>query len=237
MSVEETIDNMNDGEDYNPDTYEPPTQFTRPPDPGLYKFMRTDGEDDLKTGTFKTRDGRQAEWANFKAEIVEEGPNKGRIAYGGTNTLIGTFRHASTAQDFLHSAKSPFVLDPSKFVKKGHYNEAIEQTFGPFGGITKWQWRCKDCMDSEGNMGLTFLTGNLKSVKPPKKFGKLPGGYKLEKVDGELSHIQTCPECGQKVGANLIITGYKVEEKAKIARVAKTAPANLPPLDDNDIPF
>ena len=179
--------------------YVPPSDISRPPNPGLYTFQRLLQEDyDYTKGRF-TYEGVEYAYYNFRAAI-QGGEFNGRTAFGGCNTMTGKYRAGATIQDFILSAGS--ALRPA-LADLNACDKAMDIVLGPFQAKCDWEWRDKDEKQ-------TFLAGG-KTPKVPKKYdGPKFSVPKVDKETGLVNHIQKSPFTGQDVGANLIIKYFVV---------------------------
>jgi hypothetical protein len=213
-----SIDTVAEYKEFSWDAHELPSEFVKPPDPGIYTFKKTD--DDPVEGEFEYDHGkRKAQQIRFKVAI-QGGPSNGRTTFASANTMLSMYRVGHSAADFLMSAKSS--LRPKT---ETAFIDAVRSTHTPFNAKTRWEWYCKDCGD-------TFLVGGPKNAKPPKKYGKLPASYKVAKNEDKTFHfVQACPDCKQPIGANLGVGDFVVAAGIKTAVVppATKAPSDLPP--------
>lgn len=228
MSEETTIDNLNELPDTGGDewgNYQPPSDFSRPPEPAVYTFMRVTDEDTWKQGIFKN-DGVEVAWFNFRA-TVSGGEHDGRLAFGGCNTMISKFRAGTTVQDFVFSAGAAVRPRSSELVAlvKADKQTPLEQIIGPFKARTNWEWRCRDCEE-------TFLRGFKKPRSPKKYTGPKP--LVRKEADGKTtSHEQSCPLCQTLVGATFVMTSFVVPKIGSATgptpRPVVPAPAGMAP--------
>jgi hypothetical protein len=184
----------------NWDTYVDQTDNPVPPVPGTYTFQRTDGDGDATEGEFTTGAGITAKYVSFKAEFLG-GKYAGRSIFGMASTFMlgrGEDKQGCSAQDYLRSAKSN-----ARPTTEDGLITAVLNTFTPFTASTRYEWRIPG--------GDTFLQGNHKTAKPPKKYGKLPAGYKLNKdKDGNILPLQPNPDGGELIMAQLRLHNFVV---------------------------
>lgn len=210
------------------DSYEPPSQFRRPPNAGVYTLMR-DAASDFKAGVAKSDKVGTFVWYNFRSNI-QGGDFDGFTVFGGCNTMVSTFRAGTTVQDYIKSSRSAIRPTSAELLKEAIAQDAqdnksyvLEQVAGPFTAKLDWEFRCKDCED-------TFLKGQAKPKSPKRYTGPKPVISKTK--DGLTNHIQKCPSCQAEVGANAVIVSFIVKDasatataKAPIVDVGELAPA------------
>jgi hypothetical protein len=211
--------------------YEPPSEFARPPIAGEYTLVKVfEKDEDFKSGR-SIYEGQGFAWFNFKAQI-QGGDADGKIVFGGANTMKSNFRNGTTAEDLIRAHRSsarPTTIaafeetigrsDLRKTLKSDKLGPLPGKLSGPFNAKLDWEWRCKDCQE-------TFLKG-FRNPKSPKKYKGAP--VKVNKLkDGSVDHVQVCPGCSQKVGANLIIKSYVVPTTASNGTVATGPAPKLP---------
>lgn len=174
------LGNLNEQTGIAQETYEAPSKFPRPIDPGMYTLIRDIKPESLR---FKNEFGKAL--TAFVRFIVQGGESNGRGFRDVLFTTASQYRKTSRADDFIHASGN--VVDSVALIPtKGEYKESIEQTFGPFNGRVGWQGYCAE----EGKT----------TVKKASDFPR--------NEDGTLNHEMDCPSCGVKLGAQATVTAF-----------------------------
>lgn len=166
------------------DEYEAPSEFTRPPEPGQYTFLR--------------RENPKVEWSKDKKDlyfkfdaIVQGGKDDGRKVDMFISTTTSQWRKSTSADDFVHACGSQ--VTPSGTSKQPllkDYRDAVVANSGPFDAVLMWRGYCTTCEED--------TIGGSKQPKFPTT------------EDGTLSHIMECPKCGTKIGARARVLRFVV---------------------------
>lgn len=164
-------------------TYEPPTDFYRPLEPGTYMFTRVDFNPEEDFGA--TRNGDLQAKLQLK---VQGGARDGETHYENIFTTPSNFRPSTSADDYIRACGGVVASRRTQ-----DYVDAITANPGPFSAVIgRWRGYCRNCEENTiGRKG------------QPK--------FPLD-AEGNLVHVMDCPQCGEKVGAQAQISRYVIPE-------------------------
>jgi hypothetical protein len=146
--------------------YEKPSNSFRPPEPGVYTFLRST-EKELEWTM--TEEGNI--WTNVRY-LIQGGDLNGRSVFSTISTYVGKYRPASTVQDFLAACGNEVPPANGNRYTVSEIKDLVNQTFGPFDAYIDWQVWCPDCGET--------VFKNAKSL--PKN------------ADGSPQHEVVCPK-------------------------------------------
>lgn len=216
----ETIANEYE-EEYIPRTFQVP-------DAGTYKLVR-DAEG-FKAGV--KADGRvpggKYAWFGFKSRIVREDGSLGAYVDTNCNTGIWGKMRFHSVREFVESAgeanprydRTRLIEELESQGETKNKMSVLEAITGPFTAKVDWTFRCIPCAKQDRNRG-TFLVGQHNPESPDKYNGLKPTVAKDD--NGKTAQEQTCPNCDNRVKANLEVTNFVVKAKnATTAAVVST---------------
>lgn len=174
--------------------YEAPSEFYRPPEPNVGKSSYTtiqavEGPADGKFYNLSDFD-THLPIAGFSVNIqfeIKGGAQDGQKFYTMIDTRKSQYRNGSMVKDYLLGSGFQGRLQTVD-----DFKNAVQTFIGPVDAKLTWTGdKCETC-----------------EKRTLKKLSDFP-----RKADGTYNHVGICPDCGEKVGARVKISMFRVPDQ------------------------